>query len=356
MNVAKGVEHRDTNKPGRVAFSILALDALLAAALLLLGLYMLAVGLARGSYILILPAALFILIGVLKLKKFFPILMTSIGRADTAENVHHRNVLVPISRPETLESLVNIACDLLAEGGTLRLLNVIEVPQQLPYDYAETRKAKARELLTEASQYCLKRGITPKLEIVAARIIPEAILDLIARYQADLVVMGSSQRSMPEKVLFGNVVDRVLREAPCEVVVFSYSRTLQPIAYGRILVPTSGYRHAQRALDIAIHFQKRAGGTVTSLFVGPESDTEKANLILRQAKLHAERLGSSVETVFKTGNVVDGIVNTARDGGYSLIIIGSTERPAYYTFLLGSTADEIITKAPCNVLVVRTRK
>jgi nucleotide-binding universal stress UspA family protein len=198
--------------------------------------------------------------------------------------------------------------------------------------------------------------VEPRLEIVSARDIPEAILDLSKRYRTDLVVMGSSQRSVPEKVLFGNVIDRVLREASCEVVIFSYSKVFKPIKYDRILVPTSGYKHAQYALDIAIHLQKMFRGAITTMFVGPEADAEKAKIILSKARLHAERLGGSVETVFTSGGVVDSIVNTARDGNYTLIIIGSTERPSYYTFLLGSTADEIVTRAPCNVLVVRTKK
>jgi nucleotide-binding universal stress UspA family protein len=345
---------KNTDRPGKVASSIMAADALLAAALLLLGIYLAAMGLYHGAFILILPAIIFIAIGGFRIKKLFPVLLTSI--AGPEESVLHKSVLVPVSKPETVESLVDIACDLLAKGGTLRLLNIIEVPQQLPYEYAETRKAKARELLLEASRLCLQRGVEPRLEIVSARDIPEAILDLSKRYRTDLVVMGSSQRTVPEKVLFGSVIDRVLREASCEVVIFSYSRVFKPIKYDRILVPTSGYKHAQRALDIAIHFQKMSHGAISTMFVGPESDAEKAKIILSKAKLHAGRLGGSVETIFKSGSVVDSIVNTAREGDYTLIIIGSTERPSYYTFLLGSTADEIVTKAPCNVLVVRTKK
>lgn len=348
--------NKNVEKPGKIAFSIMAVDALLAAVLILLGIYMVMTGVYNGVFILVLPAILFVAIGGIRIRKLYPVLLSSIGRNKQEESVFHKSVLVPISRPETIESLVNIACDLLAEGGTMRLLNIIEVPQQLPYEYADTKKAKARELLLEASKFCHQRGVTPKLEIVSARYIPEAILDLSKRYKIDLIIMGSSQRSVPEKVLFGNVVDRVLREAHCEVIIFSYSRVFQPIKYEKILVPTSGYKHAQRALDIAIRFQKMFGGSITTMFVGTEADAEKANIILKKTRLHAERLGSTIETLFKTGNVIDNIVNTAKEGKYTLIIIGSTERPSYYTVLLGSTADEIVTKAPCNVLVVRTKK
>ncbi len=350
------VVNRNAGKPGMIAVSFMALDALLSLALLLLGFYMLFMALSSNAYGIALPAVLFAAIGSFRLGKILPALLASMAAGGGEESVLHGSVLVPIARPETIESLVNIACDLLAEGGTLRLLNIIEVPQQLPYDYADTRKAKARELLLKAAEFCQKRGVTPKLEIVSARAIPEAILGLVKNYKVDLVVMGSSQRTVPEKVLFGTVVDHVLREAPCEVIIFSYSRVFQPIRYDKILVPTSGYKHAQRALDIAVHFQKMFHGAVTSMFVGPDVDAEKARVILTKARLHAGRLGGAIDTVFKTGSVVDNIVNMAKEDGYTLIIIGSTERPSYYTFLLGSTADEIVTKAPCNVLVVRTKK
>lgn len=273
-----------------------------------------------------------------------------------AGTVLYDRVLAPVSRPETIESLIGLACDMLEKGGTLRLLYVIEVPQQLPFEYADTLKEKASELLTKAAEHAQERGVTPKLEIVAARAIPQAIMDHAVRYKADLIIMGSSQRSVPEKVLFGNIVDQVLREAPCEVLIFSYSRSIKPLKYDKILVPTSGYKHAQRALDIAIHFKKLSRGSITSLYVGQAADAEKAKLILKKAEMHAERLGSSVEAVFRTGHVTDNIVDVAKSGGYTLIIIGSTERPSYYKFLLGSTADEIVTRAPCNVLIVRTKK
>jgi nucleotide-binding universal stress UspA family protein len=179
---------------------------------------------------------------------------------------------------------------------------------------------------------------------------------MASRYHSDLILMGSSQRTVPEKVLFGNVVDHVLRHAPCEVIVFSYPQQMYPVEYDRVLVPTSGYRHAQRALDIAITFVRKFGGAVTTLYVGSASDAEKANIVLKKAEAHMARLGVSGSILFRTGNVVDKIVEEAVNGNYTLIIIGSTERPGYYKFLLGTVADEIVKRAPCNVLVVRTKK
>lgn len=267
----------------------------------------------------------------------------------------YRNILLPVSRPGTVKSLVKIACDLLEPGGRLRILSVIEVPQQLPYEYADTLKEDSRKLLTLAVEQAKADGVEAVPEIVSARSASQAILDLAGRYHSDMILMGSSQRTVPEKVLFGNIVDHVLRHAPCEVIVFSYPQQMYPVAYDRILVPTSGYKHAQRALDIAIKFVRKFGGAVTTLYVGSASDADKANIVLKKAEAHMARLGASGSTLFRTGNVVDKIVEETVNGNYTLIIIGSTERPGYYKFLLGTVADEIVKRAPCNVLVVRTK-
>jgi len=268
--------------------------------------------------------------------------------------VTYDRILVPLSRPETVESMVRIACDLLSKGGSIRLVNIVEVPPQLPAN-AVAKKDKAKALLLNAAACAKKLGVSTSMEIVNARLASEAISALAGQYEANLIVMGSSQRAVHEKVLFGNVVDKVLREAPCDVVVFSYTSEMKPIGYERILIPTSGYKHAQRALEIGIDFEAKFGGKLTSIYVGRETDTKTAEAILDKARLHANKFGVNHEAIFRAGGIADNIIGVAKEGDYSLIIIGSTEKPQYFKFLLGSTADEIVNRAPCNVLVVRTR-
>lgn len=268
--------------------------------------------------------------------------------------VTYDKILLPLSRPETVESMVKIACDLMTKGGSLCLLSVVEVPPQLPASAIE-KKDKFKELLLSAAKTAKALGVNATMEMVNARTASEAILSLASQYGSNLIILGSSQRTVHQKVLFGNVVDKVLMSAPCDVLVFSYTSEMRPIGYERILVPTSGYRHAQRALEIGIDFEMKFGGKLTSIYVGRESDTKTAETILDNAKRHADKYGVNNEAIFRAGGVADSIINVAKEGNYSLIVIGSTERPQYFKFLLGSTADEIVNRAPCNVLVVRTR-
>jgi nucleotide-binding universal stress UspA family protein len=267
----------------------------------------------------------------------------------------YKNILIPLSRPETVDNIVNLACDIVQPGGVLHLITAIEVPPQLPTEACVLDVRNSTVLLT-AFEKAKARGIMATAEAVTTRSIAEAIIQSAINKECDLILMGSSQRTVTEKVLFGNIVDKVLRNAPCDVAIFSYTDATKPISYGKILVPTSGYLHATRALDIAINLQKKFKGGITSMYVGKESERAYAETIIDNVNRVAEGSGVEHSTVFLCGNVVDNIINVAKDGGYDLIIIGATERTDYYKQLLGSTADEIVKRAPCNVLVVRTKK
>jgi nucleotide-binding universal stress UspA family protein len=58
---------------------------------------------------------------------------------------------------------------------------------------------------------------------------------------------------------------------------------------------------------------------------------------------------------FRHGPVIEAIVDEAQKG-YDLVMIGATERPAYYQYITGSTADSLIRKLPCPVVMVKTLK
>jgi len=266
----------------------------------------------------------------------------------------YRNILVPVSRPETIDNIVEIAGDMLAPGGIIHIIHILEVPPQLPTG-ASVVNGKTSVMLLSAVEKAKSLGVPATAEAITTRSIKDAIVHMADIKKCDLIVMGSSQRTVAEKVLFGNIVDNVLKDAPCDVAVFSYVNAMQPLTYQRILVPTTGFRHSTRALDIALNLEKKYRGSVTSLYVGKASEKGYAEAILDSVNHLAEGSGVDHSAVFLHGNIVDKIVDIARDG-YDLIIIGATERPAYYKPLLGSTADEIVRQAPCNILIVRTKK
>ncbi len=104
----------------------------------------------------------------------------------------------------------------------LTLLHVIYLPSLLitarltPYMTAE--EAEAKTLLTAASQRRDEAGVQGDWQIVYG--VPwTQITTIAAALQIDLIIMGSHGRTGLKYALLGSVAERVLRLAPCPVLI-----------------------------------------------------------------------------------------------------------------------------------------
>ena len=150
--------------------------------------------------------------------------------------------------------------------------------------------------------------------------------------------------------LFGSKIDEVVRKSTVETVVLSYLPD-RPLSYDKILIPTSGYRHALRAAKIAEDLSRKHGSQITVMYVGGRKD--EAEAVINPLVSDIEANGGKARPLFESGPIADTILAEARKG-YDIMMIGATERPAYQEFLLGSTADRLVRDAPCPVLMVKT--
>jgi basic amino acid/polyamine antiporter, APA family len=139
------------------------------------------------------------------------------------EGVYER-LLVPMKLGPIGEEVLATAIKLAEErGSTVSALHVITIPMDKPLD-AEMIEAeeRAEASLAEAKLLAAEHGVTVEGKIVRARSIGEAIVDEARASDVDLIIMGSAPRWRRQSRFFSPTVDRVLRHAPCEVMVVAY--------------------------------------------------------------------------------------------------------------------------------------
>ena len=138
-----------------------------------------------------------------------------------------------------------------------------------------------------------------------------------------------------------------------------------------ILVPTDLSAGAEEALEYACELATNFGSTVHLLNVisipalgVPElgvamastvidsivRDNEQAMSALAQKMCVKARLG---QVLLRTGDARDVIINTARELGIDLIVMGTHGRRGVSRALLGSVTETVVRAAPCPVLTVR---
>lgn len=72
-------------------------------------------------------------------------------------------------------------------------------------------------------------GVNVKSKVKVSTNLPRAILSEAARGRYDLIFMGAYQRDIVKRVIEGNLVEEVLRNTPCDMLIwYPKARRLRP--------------------------------------------------------------------------------------------------------------------------------
>ncbi|HEX3289914.1 MAG TPA: universal stress protein [Gaiella sp.] len=134
----------------------------------------------------------------------------------------YRRIVVPIVPGRPSDDALDVACRLAAErGARVVALTVIEVPLELPLDADLPEEERlANDELDEAMAFGDTYGVRVVGRLVRGRSASVEIVREAERRGAEIIVLGSPRKDlMRRRGVFGSTVDRVMRRAPCRVMV-----------------------------------------------------------------------------------------------------------------------------------------
>lgn len=174
----------------------------------------------------------------------------------------------------------------------------------------------------------------------------------------DLVVIGTPQMSPTSTVLFGAVIDELVKLSPCPTLVVRAGELAEGWKPRRILVPTNGSPAARAATDLA--FALAGPDTeVTGLHVmvptrvGLRSDF--ASDITSEMAVVGESLNLRTATaVEEAPDVETGILRNILTNAVDLLVLGTHVRAGTTRLHLGPRVEYIARHAPCPVLILNT--
>jgi len=122
----------------------------------------------------------------------------------------------------------------------------------------------------------------------------------------------------------------------------------------KILVGVDGSDHSTWALMEAISIAKKFSGHIKVITVYKEENKNKAAKTQLKAKqlLEEENIDSSISAILGS-NPSRALVDTAENEKFDLIVVGSRGLGSAAAFLLGSISKQVVSKASCDVLVVK---
>jgi nucleotide-binding universal stress UspA family protein len=116
-------------------------------------------------------------------------------------------------------------------GPDLRQLHLLLVRQLSRLRFSLLRPATRRRLLDEGQAFVARveeevRAALASYDyaldasVVVSDDAPKEILAFAAKLRSRLVCLGSSERSLPQRLAYGNPIEQILRDAPCDVAVY----------------------------------------------------------------------------------------------------------------------------------------
>lgn len=237
--------------------------------------------------------------------------------------------------------------------------------------------------LDHCEKRCRKSQIEFERRVLEGKNFDEIVKE-VKRDKYDLVVMGILGLGEVEESLIGSVCERVVRRIDTDVLVAKNEAILN----GTIIVAIDGSSQSMAGLKVALNLGKAFGADVEAVSAfdpnfhytafrslkGVLSD--EAGKIFRlkdQEKLHeeiidgglvkiyqehldtakriAEREGVNIKTKLLSGKPFNQVLKYVKSRNPSLLIVGKVGIHCNNGLDIGSTTENLLRLAPCNVLV-----
>ncbi|MBC7222935.1 MAG: DUF389 domain-containing protein, partial [Anaerolineae bacterium] len=267
-------------------------------------------------------------------------------------------ILVPLAPGEERAMAFSLALSLARQWkGEVLPLRILTHDEEAETDEETLQKvARERSVLFEWAVEDEEASDVPILPITrVCEDVAEGILQTAHAEQCHLIVLGwkaASPDAPPE--VRGQVVEQVIRNAPCDVMVVEGSGTGP---FRRILVPTAGGPNAPVAAHVGLTLAADQDGEVTALYVC-RADATPAEIALARERIaqtlaglpHQDRARPKLLCTDK--GVLDSILKEATRS-HDIVLVGASEDTPLETQLFGNLPEELARRYEGPVIIVK---
>jgi nucleotide-binding universal stress UspA family protein len=209
-----------------------------------------------------------------------------------------------------------------------------------------------------------------------------AILDEAEHWDADLIVVGTHGYNALQRFWLGSVSRAIASHAKCSMQIARRREGRDAEKRMKILIAVDGSEFGDAAVDEIAGRPWPAGSEVhvisavhTPFTPGPETwalpesyfsglekvERERAEAALSRAidRLRQSNAAREIPLTLTneviTGHAEEMIIETAKNLGSDLIVLGSHGYSGFERFLLGSVSQAVASHAPCSVEIVRKK-
>ena len=272
-------------------------------------------------------------------------------------------ILLPIANPEHIDSLLEIAGAIARyHRYEIECLRVICVPNHVYPAQAQVKTDAERQLMQQLEDWGKNSSISIHTQIRIATDVSEAILETVAREHIDLLLMGWKGRSSGSSI-FGNVVDSLIRQAPCDLMLVKLGQAVHAFPQQlrlrhKWLIPTTGGDRINKLLTIlpALAKLNHIPPKIQLCQVLPPSKSPHFSADYEQA---AELLRNTlscpiIPLLIPDYSVSQAIINLTHHKKYGLVVLGASNEGLLQNVVRGNIPEAIARHANSTVIIFRS--
>jgi nucleotide-binding universal stress UspA family protein len=279
-------------------------------------------------------------------------------------------ILVAVDDSESSRQAAVMAAELAREhGGELLMchaVNWVPIVAQMASCGALTNldaiadelKSRGAVVLDRCAQTAARAG-SPAVCTLLEGEPAAAIVDLAERERCSVLIAGTHDHTLAERLFVGSVAQALLRTSGIPVLTARAGRP-SPVegrrTFEHIIVGIDGSEPSDAALETVLALPPEDRKIVFFSCVAGESavEFEQAEAVIAKALALAAAHGVAANGLVVAGRADALLVAAAQQRDADLIVVGSHGRRGVARFVLGSVAENVVRTSPVPVLVVRT--
>lgn len=263
-------------------------------------------------------------------------------------------LLVPLSNPQTAPVLLKLALAIARYYQyELECLQVILLPKGQAPSETEVRTTESRRLLRQAEQQGRAWQIPVHTQIRLAHDAAHAMLETINERHIDRVLMGWKGNTTTPGRVFGSVVDTMIRQAPCEVILVKLNE--MPF-FNHWLIPIAGGPNASQALKLLpalTALSPMPEIQICQVFETKPSIDETASLREITLNLSQQINCPVVARPLQGTSIAELIMQLAWREGCDVIMLGASREGLLEQVIKGNIPEAIARNSNRTVILVR---
>ncbi|MDF0556146.1 chloride channel protein [Kamptonema sp. UHCC 0994] len=278
-------------------------------------------------------------------------------------------LLIPLANPQTAFALLQIAATIARDRDyELVCLQVVIVPRHNSPSETPVRTTKSRRLLRQAENLGIRENISVHTQVRVAHDVDRAILETIKDQHIDFMIMGWNAEPPAQGRIFGTVVDTIIRQAACEVMLvklgerstsngINSSFCLLPSAFHKWLVPIAGGPNAQEAMQLLPALVSLGNSPSIELcqVFHPKLVSPDLSILEKSADFLRSKLQKNVTTIpIVSSSVAESVINLAETNKFDVVLVGASREGLLQHVINGNIPEAIARGVNSKVILVRS--